>query len=150
MNDLIRIDDTALFPREFRTPTLRTLSYDAYYRDINNQWNVGIDALSEDESAVKRQIDNLLGTPIGSEHFEPTYASDLPYRIMDPITPMMAFLIETDTFLAIWKWMRDRVHVDYTRSRITPLETNDGYLVDLDYYIIKSSRRVLYKFEILR
>lgn len=150
MNDLIRVDTVSPFPREYRTPTQRTLSYEAYYRDINNQWARGVDALTEDEAAAKRQIDNLLGTPRRTEHFEPTYASDLPFRIMEPITPMMAYLIETDTFLAIWTWMRDRISLDYTRSRIVPLDEADGYLVDLRYYIIKTSRLVTYKFEILR
>lgn len=150
MSDLIRVDEHALFPREFRTPTLRTLRHDAYYRDINNQWNVSINAIVEDEMAVKRQIDNLLGTPIGTEFFEPTYGSNLPFRIMDPINEMTAYIIETDTFLAIWTWMRDRVTLDYSRSKIYPIEEADGYVVDLVYYVIKSSKMVTYKFEVLR
>ena len=148
--ELVRIEDTALIPREYKTPTIRTIKYDSYYRDVNNQWAKGTDALVDDELAAKRQIDNLLGTPIGSEHMEPTYGSDLPFRIMDPINPMMAYLLETDTFLAIWKWMRDRIVLDYVNSRIVPLEIDDGYLIDLRYFIIKSSKLVTYKFEIIR
>lgn len=150
MTEVLWIADEAEYPREYRKPTLRTLKHEAYYRDVNNEWNSGSPELVEDTEAVQKQIANLLGTPKGTEHYEPMYGSDLPYRIMDFIDPLRAYLVETDVFYAIWLHMRDRVQIDYTRSRVTPLETEDGYLVDLTYMILRTSTLVTYKFEVVR
>lgn len=124
------------------TGGMKVRKLDIYYIDINTNYRVNQKGLIiYDEDVVKNQIANILATPIGSDAFEPTYGSNLPYRIQDPITDTTSFLIYNDTIAAISKWLGDRITVMTSQSYVRPLNgeiDSEGYEIRLIYYMNKT------------
>lgn len=106
--------------------------------------------LIDNNLAITNHIKNLLSTPIGTEDFEPGYGSNLPYRIMDPINIYSAFHIETDIIVALITWMSDRIRVILSDSYVIPLESDDGYLIQITYVNVNDSSAGLFRQEVIR
>ena len=106
--------------------------------------------LVDNNDAITNHIKNLLSTPTGTEEFEPTYGSLLPYRIMDPINIYSAFNIETDTIIALITWMSDRIQVVLSHSLVVPLESMDGYLVQIAYINLFDNKAGVFRQEVVR
>ncbi len=131
-----------------------TKKLDIYFIDINSNYRMDQKGLIiYDEDVIKNQIANILATPLGSDHFEPTYGSNLPYRIHDPVTNSTAFLLYNDTIDAISKWMRSKITVLPAQSFVRPIDNdpdNDGYEIRLIYYINNTKAIASYDGFILR
>lgn len=106
--------------------------------------------LIDNDAAIRNQIRNLLSTPTGTEDFEPGYGSDLPYRIMEPISSVTAFFIEQDIILSINNWMRNIIRIVVPGATVTPLPSEDGYHIDLPYIRNYDSKSSTYAFDVLR
>ena len=120
------------------------------FRDINCDYTIDQNDITvDDHAAIQHRIRHLLSTPLGSEIFEPNFGSNLPYRIMDPITPTTGFILETDTIVAIAKWMSSEITIG-ANVRIEPLEVDDGYLITIPYYTNDNGTGAVYSFEALR
>lgn len=123
------------------------------FRDVDCDYglNRSHSALLVDNNlAITNHIKNLLSTPIGTEDFEPGYGSNLPYRIMEPINIYSAFSIETDTIIAIIKWMSDRIRIVLSDSFVEPLPSEDGYLIQISYINVNDETTGLFKQEVIR
>jgi phage baseplate assembly protein W len=124
-----------------------TLAKSVIIRDVNPDYALlnNNNILVEDDEALRKQIRHLLSTPIGTEDFEPTYGSNLPFRLMDPIGDLTAYLMETDVILAIRKWLGNKILL--INPRITPYVDSDFYLATLPYLKITDSTLKVYSFE---
>ena len=118
----------------------RTKKLNTYYIDINSEYSVNQKGLIVyDTDAIKNQISNILATPLGSDHFEPTFGSNLPYRLYDPITSGTAFLIYNDTIGAVSRWMGDRIAVNQALTIVRPMDNDpdsEGYEIRMPYQIL--------------
>lgn len=104
------------------------------YSDLNTGYRLdGSGLILFNKSAINNQIGNVLATPIGSDHFEPTFGSFLPFRIHEPIDAISATLIYQDTITALETWMRSRITIKKSLAFVRPLDTEDGYVVNLPY-----------------
>jgi phage baseplate assembly protein W len=125
-----------------------------YYSDINSLFNLdGNPLLIYDEIAINRQISNVLGTPLGSEEFEPLFGSNLPYRIFDAITNTNAWLIRNDSIEALRRWMSGIIDINIGGSDVIPLgeeSSEDGYYVYISYTIIRNRKTALYNVPFVR
>ncbi|QXV74126.1 putative outer wedge baseplate protein and lysozyme protein [Rhizobium phage RHEph12] len=114
-----------------------------YYEDINvNYLRDKKGLVVFDDDVTKMQISNVLATPIGSEHFEPTYGSNVPYRLMDPISNITTYLLMNDTIGALGIWMGSRITVNRATSSVQPIQgdpDSEGYEIRL-YYSLNRTR----------
>ena len=103
------------------------------FRDLNPDFTLisGENATVEEDNVYKKQIRHLLSTPVGSEDFEPTYGSNVPYRLHEPICDLTAYLLETDTIIAFSRWLRNKVIL--VNPRIIPYPENDMYVAMLPF-----------------
>lgn len=123
------------------------------FRDVDCDYGLNYkhnSLLIDNDDAITNHIKNLLSTPVGTEEFEPNYGSNLPYRIMDPVNIYSAFNIETDTLVALITWMSDRIRVILSGSFVTPLESNDGYLVQIAYVNLSNNKAGLFQQQVIR
>lgn len=123
------------------------------FRDVNCDYRMDskqTQLIVDNHLAIRNQLKNLLSTPVGSEDFEPTYGSDLPLRIMEPITALTGYLIETDTLIAISRWMRDRIRLVLPGASVTPLVDEEGYNITLPYILIADNQFSVFSFDVLR
>lgn len=123
------------------------------FRDIDCDYKVyptHNKIIVDNDAALHNQIKNLLSTPLESEDFESGYGSNLPYRIMEPISPLMSYLMEMDTIVALSTWMSDRLRVVIPGAQIEPLYDDDGYHIELPYIKIGSNEFNVFKVDILR
>lgn len=124
---------------------------EVYFKDINNDFRRTSSALIvKGRSAIDGQLSNLLATPIGSEPFEPTYGSDLPLRIFEPIDRISAATIEQDTIRAVHRWMSSVITVSLANTFVIPLETEEGYRINLPYYYDHPGNMGMYEATLLR
>lgn len=111
------------------------------------------DLLVTNTLAIRQKIRNVLATPVGSEYFEPTYGSLLPYRLMDPINSTTAWLLKTDTAMAIQQWLGRLIRVDMSRVVVAPIygsPDSEGYEIVVPYSILETSEADSYQFKVLR
>lgn len=69
---------------------------------------------------------------------------------MDPISPVTAYLLETDTILAIQTWMSDRIRLVMPGARIEPLYDEEGYSVVIPYIKVTNNQFSVFAFEVIR
>lgn len=123
-----------------------------FFLDVNKNYGEGGDQrslLSEDD-AIKGQIGSILSTPLGSEPFEPEFGSLLPWRIHEPINQMTAWLIENDTITAVSRWLVSRIKVARDQCFVRPLETEEGYAINLTYQVLRTKAIVEWNFSVYR
>lgn len=117
---------------------------DIYYVDINTAFKRNLKGLIlYDEDVVKGEIANILSTPLGSDHFEPTYGSNVPYRLMDPINNVTSWLLENDTISALNKWLQEPgvISMQLSNSYVIPINNNpdsEGYEIKFTYRVNKT------------
>lgn len=118
---------------------------DIYYVDLNRSYIQDLKGLIVyDEDVVKRMVANILATPLGSDDFEPTYGSNVPYRLMDPINDKTSWLLHIDTIQALTTWLEDRniISLDKSKCYVRPADNNpeiEAYEIQMVYTILKSS-----------
>jgi len=150
---VIRVDSESPWPHEYIAGKVRFRSKEPFSLDINADYGQTTDSLLiEDQLAVRGQMLTILGTPLGSEEFEPSFGSNLPYRIMDPINDVNAWLCTQDTIGALRIWMGGRIKIIQPGSQIYPLDegAGDGYGINLIYEIIRSRMTTNFNFQIVR
>lgn len=146
----LRIEDGSNWSHPSAVNKIRVRVDKAFYKDINGNFQQDLrDLLITDVAACRIQLLNILGTPIGTEEFEPNYGSNLPFRLMDPINDLTAFLIRQDVFAAIKTWMAGRVIIS-PASDIIAYPDNDFYAINLDYQITRSQAIDSFGFHVLR
>jgi len=124
---------------------------DYYFVDVNP--NFGEDARGElltEDQVIKAQIRQILSTPLGTEHFEPTYGSLLPFRIMEPMNAVSAWNIENDTINAVGTWLASRITLQRQDCLVLPLEEQEGYYIQLRYLIKRLSAVATYRASMYR
>ena len=115
-----------------RVTSSRIIDVNPYYQSNQDR------LLLRDTDAIKQKIRNILSTPIGSEYFEPEYGSMIPYRIHDPINDGTAWILRTDTVIALQRWMGNLITVDMAKVKVALLyDTPDGegYYIFIPYRI---------------
>lgn len=153
IDTIIRIDEQSKWPHEYVAGRIRFRTKEPFSLDINADYTLDDQQLViEDEKAVRGQILNLLGTPLGTEDFLPTYGSNLPYRIMEGINDITAWLCTQDTIGAINAWMANRVRIIQPGSEVVPLDElyGEGYGINLVYEIIQSRVMSNFNVQVLR
>lgn len=109
--------------------------------------------LLRDEAAIRQKIRNVLATPVGSSYFEPEYGSMLPYRIFDPITSASAWLLRSDTAIALNRWLGGLISVDMARVSVEVIlgtPDSEGYEIYVPYTINRTAEATSYKFKVTR
>jgi phage baseplate assembly protein W len=82
------------------------------YVDVNAYYGtVSGDPLATDAYAASGELYNVMSTLIGDEPFEPTFGSNLPLRVFEPITPGLDALLVQDTYVAGKAWLEPRIKV---------------------------------------
>jgi phage baseplate assembly protein W len=93
------------------------------YQDINGMFGVNShDLVVTEARAINIQIRNVLLTPIGSEPFEPEFGSRVPFLLWDPLNAMTAWRLESQTYVALERWMP---HLQVVR-RLTKVIANNS------------------------
>lgn len=105
------------------------------WSDVNTQ--VGQDGLSDlvyDYDSINNSIFNILGCPLGSRGWHPTFGSLLPFLIWEPVDATTALALKQSTIDAIKTW-EPRVTLVPGKSSVTPMPEGTGYSVILTYQI---------------
>lgn len=151
VDGVIKVVDEAKWPHIFHVGQVRFRTKEPFSLDINPDYSLDENQLLvENEVAVKKQILNLLGTPIGTEDHLPRYGSNLPYRLYDFINDITAHLMYLDTVAALETWMSNRIRLLTPGTDIIPMDDEDGYQINLSYVIIRSRQTTQFQFEMLR
>lgn len=120
------------------------------FRDLNPDYSQDTEPLIiEEEKAIRARIRLVLSSLTGSEDFLPTFASSLPLRLYEPIGKITAYLLELDTIIALNNWMSDSIRIG-ADVVFEPLETEEGYRIDIPFVIKKTNSLTRYTFDILR
>lgn len=146
----LRIDDASKWAHEVASGAIKVRTNTPFARDVNSMFGIKGPLLVDNEEAVNLQILNILGTPIGSEDFEPTYGSNLPFRLFENITDTMAFLIEQDTITALRTWMYNRIRLIQPGTEVVPYIEEDCYIVNIRYQIVSTQHISDFGFKLLR
>lgn len=146
----IRIDDGSLWKHETAVGSIKVKTKQPFARDVNALYGVSGALLVDDDQAVQLQMLNILGTPTGTEDFEPNYGSLLPFHLFEPITDTQAFLIEQDTITALRVWMFDRITLVYPGTEVVPFIEEDCYFVNIRYQIVGVPHTSDFGFKLLR
>lgn len=151
VDGVIKVEDEAKWPHIYTVGKVRFRTKEPFSLDINPDFTLDENQLLvEDAVAVKKQILNILGTPIGTEDFLPRYGSNLPYRLYDFINDVTAHLMYLDTVAALNTWMGNRIQILSQGTDIIPTVEEDGYQINLSYVIIRSRQTTQFQFEMLR
>jgi phage baseplate assembly protein W len=121
----------------------------ATYLDLNTE--VGQDVKNElvaDIDAVNNSLSNLFNCAIGSRPFAREYGSYLLYFLFEPCDQMTASQLRSSLLQSIERW-EPRIVVDPATS-VTPLAANDGFLVQVFYYVKALNTQGSYTFEARR
>ncbi len=105
------------------------------WSDANTQ--IGQNGLSDivyDYDSINNSIFNILGCPLGTRGWHPTFGSELPMLIWEPIDVITAMEIKRATIDALQKW-EPRITLVAGQSSVTPLTDNTGYAVVLTYKV---------------
>lgn len=82
------------------------------YLDVNTNFGERSPKLLVAEiEAVNNQLFNLFQTFVGEADYEPEFGSTIPSRLFDML-PGTAHLLETDIYVAINRWMGQRIQVN--------------------------------------
>lgn len=116
-----------------------------YYMDVNRSYKYHDlkSMIVYDEDAVNRFIANILLTPLGTDSFEPTFGSNVPYRLMDSVSNITAHLLKSDSMAALTEWLvKPEVIVLYQQSSYVRMlqdePEGEGYEIKIVYSIQKT------------
>ncbi len=123
---------------------VRTKKLNVFYVDVNSGYKQNLKGLViYDDDVVSQQVANIFATPLGSDPFEPTFGSNVPYRLFEPINDMTAFLLYADCISALIQWMQKpgRILVNTASSFVRPINNDpdtEGYEVKMVYSIVQA------------
>lgn len=115
-----------------------------YYIDVNGSYsttNPG-DLLIIDPDAVDEDITNVLLTPIGSEEFEPTFGSEIPNLLFEPMGIDTARRVKVECRTALKKWLGTRLA--WFDVQIVPDNDAGNYFISIPYKPVYSGKQLLY------
>lgn len=107
------------------------------YTDLNREYAPGFkSALVYNVTVVELEIMNLFTTLIGEVEFEPELGSTLPGRLFDPRDDTTAFALEHDLYLALNRWMSERIYIRQEDIVVDYAQDWRGFKVYLTYVLI--------------
>ncbi len=105
------------------------------WSDLNSGVGVnGKPAILLDYDSLNNAISNILSCPVGSRGWHPTFGSDLPMLIWEPVDLITANAIKVAVIDAIRQWEK-RITLVAGMSAITPNPDGISYNVSLVYKI---------------
>jgi phage baseplate assembly protein W len=114
--------------------------------DLNNSYGGTSDQLIIAQvEAVIGEIDNVMSTRIGEEWWEPTYGSNIPNRVFDPINATTAWLLSHDLQDALARWV-PQVQIDTSKSSVVPFPDLRAYVVTISFAIVINGATVAYTY----
>lgn len=125
-----------------------------FFIDVNSSFGESNDELVIEDAAIKKQIINILSTPLSSDDFEPEYGSNLPFRLLDPVLPSTAWMIENDTIESVNRWMAKRISLARGDCYVQPLDVGqgdiEGYYIRLKYSILRTRAVTTWQFSVYK
>ena len=104
------------------------------YLDVNTNYSVGsMQLLVAEIQAINNQLFNLFQTFIGEADLEPEFGTTIPSRLFD-LLPGTKILLETDAYLAVNRWMGDRIIVNPGDIRAIENYEDRAYDVYIKYF----------------
>lgn len=97
--------------------------------------------------AINRQIYNILSTLKGTRIFEPEFGSNIQAMIFEPKNQVSSSSIYAEVISALKRW-QPRIKVNSASTYVT--ETEDGYLVHIDYTILANKSLGTYDLRVSR
>ena len=105
------------------------------WSDINASIGLnGQQFILTDTNAIEGAIYNILRCPIGARAWYPTFGSQLPFLLWEPVGQKTASAIRLATIQAIEKW-ESRVQVIGALTTVNLNSDNTGYYVNIGYII---------------
>lgn len=106
-----------------------------YYSDANADLGLITNALPvvTDADAIGQQILQVLLTPIGSEEFEPTFGSNLPFMLFEPNNAESLTNLELGARQALSKWLGSRLI--FTNISASADKNAGNVYVSIDYTV---------------
>lgn len=110
----------------------------AIFIDINPRFGQSASGeLVTDVEAINASIENILGTVPGERLFLPTFGSQIHQLLFNPIDPITASDLRSETILAIERW-EPRVRIIDQETSIEAQPDNNKYLVNINYIIVNT------------
>lgn len=120
------------------------------FRDVNPDFMLdNNDIVITEHAALRARMRHILSTVKGTELFEPEFGSLLPLRLYEPISVIMGYMLESDTVVALNRWMFGDVIIG-TNTQIVPLMEEEGYRIELPYLDRATNTAATYTFDALR
>ncbi len=118
--------------------------------DVNSALGLnGKPELLTEAQAIYGSLYNLFMCQIGTRGWQPTYGSDLPKLLWEPIDEMTAQRIRIAILTAVKEW-EPRIELLPGLSRITPNYVHVGYDIYLVYRVKSSGQTVSAEFSFAR
>ena len=120
------------------------------WSDVNSQ--VGVNGKADilfDYDDIHNSINNILSCPIGSRGWHPTFGSDVPFLIWEPVDLITANAIKVSTIVAIKQW-EPRITLVAGQSSIIPNSDGISYTVNLVYQVNLTGAVNTYTFRLAR
>lgn len=106
------------------------------WSDINSAFGQnGKPLVIIDDDAVAGAIRNILTCPIGTRAWYPTFGSQLPFLLWEPVSTRTALAIRIAAIQALEKWEK-RIQVLGSMTTVVPTSDNTGYYVTIGYIIV--------------
>ena len=120
------------------------------WSDVNSLMGVnGKPDILFDYDDIHNAITNILTCPIGTRGWHPTFGSELPFLIWEPVDMITASDIKTAIITALARW-EPRITLIGGQSSITPLSDGIGYSVALVYKVNISGSLNSFTFRLTR
>ncbi len=108
----------------------------AIWSDINaNFGQNGLPLVIQDDNDIEGAIYNILTCPIGTRAWYPTFGSQLPFLLWEPVGTKTAIAIRVAAIQAIQKW-ESRVQVLGPLTSVTVNASGTGYYVTIGYVVL--------------
>lgn len=110
------------------------------YTDLNANLGERGDALVYNFEAVRQGIFNILTTVPGEAGpiFEPEFGSLIYNLLAEPLDDRTSYALRGATIQALQRW-EPRIELDLSKTSITPVETIQGYEVNIYYRLVETS-----------
>ena len=106
-----------------------------YFTDVNFLYGVNQNKLIiPNFDAINSQIIYVLSVTPGERPFEPTFGSQVPSLLFDPINDKTAYMLEGAMYESIERWI-ERVSVNKAESRVTAKPDAGAYETYLVYTV---------------
>ena len=103
--------------------------------------------LVQDLDIINGEIYNVATTKIGEEWWEPTYGSNIPNRIFDPMNNVTAWHLEHDLHDALILWV-PQIIINQALTRAVPRFSERCYDLTVVYSVVTYSSTFTFQFQI--